>query len=71
MNSAEWLKSRSTSELLDLQALMKSVAVPSDWVAERPYSRHYGNICAELWTRRQRQINFMERLDGKDAPDDT
>lgn len=75
MNSQEWLEQRTNAELLDLLALLDGSPEKHDsgpWVghATQRWKRHRAKVSSVIGKRAIRQMNFMDRLDGKEATDD-
>lgn len=66
MTAREWIRNRTTSELLELQRLLKSIGKPDDWPSNSRKLRRLTQVNNELHVRQERQLDFMDRLDGGD-----
>lgn len=68
MTSRDWVRDRTTKELLALLDLLTCMTKPIDMPSNDPRLRHISQVKSELHIRQQRQIGFMDRLDGRDNP---
>lgn len=66
MNAGHWVRDRTTSELLDLQRLLTCLTKPIDMPSNDRRLRRLAQVNNELHVRQERQLDFMDRLDGGD-----